>query len=101
MIKNYRCPKCLNQFSQQEYILHSKYCQGINIPLATTQINTPIITGNLNNTPNIINNSNIPNQNFTTYSTIPPNQSYIPLTNNINVTRSYRPQTAIYTNQIK
>ena len=110
MIKNYRCPKCQNLFSQQEYILHSKYCQGINIPLTTTQINTPIITtpintpiitGNLNYTPNITNNSNIPNQNFTTYSTIPPNQSYIPLTNNINVTRSYRPQTAIYTNQIK
>ena len=80
MIKNYRCPKCLNLFSQQEYILHSKYCQGINIPLATTQINTPIITtpintpiiaGNLNYTPNITNNSNIQNQNFTTYSTIP------------------------------
>ena len=101
MIKNYRCPKCQNLFSQQEYNSHSKYCQGINIPLTTTQINVPTITTIPNYTPNIIYNSNIPNNNFVTYSTIPQTTSYIPLSNNINVTRSYRPQTAIYTNPIK
>ena len=39
MIKNYRCPKCNNIFSQQEYSLHSKLCK-VPIPQNTTQIKT-------------------------------------------------------------
>ena len=46
MITNYRCPKCQNLFSEQQYPLHYKYCQGVNIPVTTTttQVNPPIIT---------------------------------------------------------
>ena len=126
MITNYRCPKCQNSFSEQQYPLHYKYCQGISIPVSTTtQVSPPIITttsnyipttNNYTNIPTTINYTTIPNKanyinipstvNYTTiptqnninYTTIPQNVSYIPSNNNINATRSYRPQTAIYTN---
>ena len=102
MINNYPCPKCQKLFPQQEYYLHYQNCQGFNIPVTTvTQTNTPIITTTIpTNISNTITYSNIPNQNFTNYTSIPQNQSYIPKNNNININRTYRPQTAIYTTPI-
>ena len=112
MIKYYRCPKCQNNFSQQDFNLHYKYCKGFHIPVPTTQINNQIKTQTVPKyTPYTTTYSNIPNQNIINYSSLPQTQtqSYIPSTqthtqsyipsDNINIGRSFRPQTAIYTNQ--
>ena len=68
MITN-RCPKCQNSFSEQQYPLHYKYCQGVNIPVTTTQVNPPIITTTSNYTPITTNYTDIPNT--LNYTTIP------------------------------
>ena len=77
MIKNYLCSKCHNIFSQKDYPLHIKYCQGLNNPITTTttQAKSPIITTNQNYTTQHIpyttniTYSNNPNQNINHYTT--------------------------------
>ena len=121
MINNYLCSKCLNIFSQNDYPIHIKYCQGLNNPktTTTTQVNSPMInsTQNYNTqyTPYTINTnySNNPNQNINNYTTnttysnnLNPNINNYTTTSNIqtykpkqttSTTHIYRPRTAIYT----
>ena len=114
MITNYRCPKCQNLFSEQQYPLHYKYCQGVNIPVTTTtQVNPPIITTtsyytpittNYTDIPNTINYTTIPNQtniinipNTTNYTTIPNKTNIINIPNTNNYTTIPTPNHTNYT----
>ena len=105
MIKNLRCPKCNNLYSQQEYPLHSKYCKAT-LPQYTTQINTSNVNNNnLNNYLKNYNRNNTVNNHTVYTSNINSNGYTNPTikTNNIVYTNPTLPNTSntiLYTNPV-
>ena len=110
MIKNYRCPKCQNLFSKQEYHSHSKYCRVQTQPY-TTKVYTKNNNSNNNTTSNYSNNykKNNPLNSNTVYYINNNNNNYNRnLTSKLNTNSKqrqplsqvlyFRPQTTTYFN---
>ena len=111
MIKNYRCPKCQNLFSKQEYHSHSKYCRVQTQP-NTTKVYTKNNNSNNNTTSNYSNNykkNNPLNSNTVYYINNNNNNNYNRnLTSKLNTNSKqrqplsqvlyFRPQTTTYFN---
>ena len=106
MIKNYRCPKCQNIFSQQDYYLHSAYCK---VPIYNYTTQNYGINTNTNNTTSYLNNYNInDNNNHKVYLTDNTTSNLIPnISTNANIIlpqqsqiqyQRFRPQTITYYN---
>ena len=91
MIKNYRCPKCQNLFSEQDYYLHSTYCKVPQVKYTTQNYG---IDSNTNGTINYLNNYNRNNSNNHHTVYVSNNTSNrIPNTNtNANTTITYHQQ---------
>ena len=121
MIKNYRCPKCQNLFSQKDYYLHNNYCK-VPSHQSKTQVNGT--NRNLINTSNYSNNynrnNNIKRNNHTVYVSKQNDNKIMSINKNQNLntnkniiisqprqpkvqtqiyTQSFRPLTATYFNQ--
>ena len=111
MIKNYRCPKCQNLISKQEYYSHSKYCRVQTQPY-TTKVDTKNNNSNNNTTSNYSNNykkNNPLNSNTVYYINNNNNNNYNRnLTSKLNTNSKqrqplsqvlyFRPQTTTYFN---
>ena len=121
MIKNYRCPKCQNLFSQKDYYLHNNYCK-VPSHQSKTQVNgtNRNIINNSNYSNNYNRNNNVKRNNHTVYVSKQNENKNKDLNKNQNLntnkniiisqqgqpkaqtqiyTQSFRPLTATYFNQ--